>query len=391
MTTQLPVFRTFEELGVPDPWASEPPRLNSEDLSVLLTWAADHGASDVKLQSDERVSARIHGVWHRVGGRRLSTPELQELLAGMFASNAPALLAGGSPIDFSYQVGSARDRRLRFRVNATAGANGTNLNGVDVILRVIPEHAPSIADVCLERPIIDAHREVALSQGMVLVIGATGTGKSTTVAAMIDDVATQFPLNIITFEAPIEFNLGVRPGARGFVIQTEIPRHIGSFSEGVSNALRRAPNVIFVGESRDRATISGAVTAALTGHAVYTTLHAHSVAAALPRMIAEFPRDEARSIQSRLIDVLRVLMTQRLVRTRDGGRLALREFLVLDADMRRQLAYTDPDLLQPTIHRWVRERHQSLLCAAERERHRLADGVFETIESEWKESADVPA
>lgn len=377
----------FDDLGIKPPWAVQPPRLGVPELNELLAWAADNHASDIKLQSDERPAARLQGVWHRVATRRVTTAELQEVLSQIYASNAPALLSGGSPIDFAHQIGTARDRKLRFRVNATAGASHGSINGIDIVLRVIPEHSPSIEDINLEQAIVDAHRDVALSQGLVLVIGATGTGKSTTLAAMVDDCAMRYPVNILTYEAPIEFNLGARPGAAGLVTQTEIPRHVGSFSEGVANALRRAPNIIVVGEARDRATISGAITAALTGHAVYTTLHAHSVAAALPRMVAEFPRDEMRGIQSRLTDVIRLMITQRLVPRKGGGRIALREYLVVDQSMRRELAFTDPDQLQPRIHQWVRERNQSLLCAAERERDQLAEGVFELIEAEWKESS----
>lgn len=377
----------IEGLGFSAPWKLAPPRMTEGELSVVLTWAADNGVSDIKLQSDERPAARHAGQWHRISSRRLIRQELEELLAAVYAPNAPALLSGGSPIDFAYQIGSARERRLRFRVNATAGATSASVNGIDVVFRVIPEHAPSIVDIQLEPEIVAAHREVALSQGLVLVIGATGTGKSTTLAAMVDDIATNYSLNIITYESPIEFSLGGRPGAKGLVTQTEVPRHIATFSDGVSNALRRAPNVILVGEARDRSTIGATVTAALTGHAVYTTLHAHSVAAALPRMVAEYPRDEMRGIQSRLVDVMRLMVTQRLVRTKSGGRLALREWIVLDQDMRRTLAKTDPDALQPVVHQWVRERNQSLLCAAERHRDELAPGVFDIIESEWKEGA----
>ncbi|XAI97266.1 hypothetical protein [Dolichospermum phage Dfl-JY45] len=372
----------------PSPWGDQdPPRLGVAELAALLEWAVNQKVSDIKLQSDERPAARFAGSWRRIANRRLVRQELEELLSVMYAANAPALLSGGSPIDFAYQIGSARTRRLRFRVNATAGATSDTVNGIDVVLRVIPEHTPTLDDVRLEQAIVDAHRDVALSQGLVLVIGATGTGKSTTLAAMVDDIATNYPLNIITYESPIEFNLGVKPGSKGLVTQTEVPRHVQTFSEGVSNALRRAPNVILVGEARDRPTIGATVTAALTGHAVYTTLHAHSVAAALPRMVAEYPRDEMRGIQARLVDVIRLMMTQRLVRAKSGGRVALREWLVVDQDMRHVLAKTDPDALQPLVHRWVRERHQSLLCAAERHYDELAAGEFELIEAEWKEGA----
>jgi len=370
--------------GVPTPFDIEPATLQVEDLQKVLRWAYELGVSDVILMTDDRVAARLHGRYARVTHRRLTQPEISQLLGVIYADNGPALVSGGSPLDFSYEFSVSRERKLRFRVNATAGATRLSTSGIEIVFRVIPESPPTLEEIALEREIVVAHREIARSQGLVMVVGATGTGKSTTLAAMISDAVTNAPLKVVTYEAPIEFQLSPPSGAQGLVIQTEVPRHVPTFADGVSNALRRAPNIIMLGEARDRETMMGLVQACLTGHAVYATLHANSVAAALPRMLGEFPPGEQRGLLARLLDVLRLVMTQRLVPTLDGRRVALREWLVFDQRIREELAFADLDRLQPLLHRMVRERRQSLLCAAERVADRLAPGQMELIAAEWK-------
>lgn len=372
-------------VGVPTPFDIEPSTLQVEDLQRVLRWAYEVGASDVILMTDDRVAARLHGRYARVTHRRLTQPEIQRILGVIYAENGPALVSGGSPLDFSYEFSVSRESKLRFRVNATAGATRLSTSGLEIVFRVIPESPPTFEEIALEQEIVRAHREIAKTQGLVMVVGATGTGKSTTLAAMISDAVATAPLKVLTYEAPIEFQLSPPGGThQGLVIQTEVPRHVKTFADGVSNALRRAPNIIMVGEMRDRETMMGGVQACLTGHAVYTTLHANSVAAALPRMLGEFPPGEQRGLLARLLDVLRLIMTQRLVPTVDGRRIALREWLVLDQSIREELAFADLDRLQPLLHRMVRDRRQSLLCAAERVADRLAPGQMELIAAEWK-------
>lgn len=368
------------------PWDREPARLDATLVDQLLAWAAETECSDVQLMSDLAPTVRRHGEWVRVSNRPVTSPELLEILAHMYGSNAPAMLQGGVPLDYTHEVRLSRGKFLRFRTSATAAATAASISGVDIVFRVIPDKAPTIREIALESEIVEAHREVAQSQGLVLVVGATGTGKSTTLAAMISDAIEHFSVKVITYEAPIEFTFS-SASARGLVVQTEIPRHVHSFAEGVSNALRRAPQVIVLGEARNAETILGAVQAALTGHAVYTTLHANSVAAALPRLLGDLPADQRAGMLSRVLDVLRLVMTQRLVRTIDGRRIALREYLVFDQDMRRALLSVAPEALQTHIHRLVRERGLSLLCAAERVRDQLAPGVFDLIAAEWQELA----
>jgi defect in organelle trafficking protein DotB len=346
------------------PWDFEPAKLLRADFDHLLLWAADLGVSDVLLMTDEPIIVRLDGEFRRVGRRRLNTPEIEDLLNDVWAANAASLLKGGNEIDFAHEVRRSRMHSIRFRANATSGHTPGSAAGIEVTLRSIPEMPPTVDELGVEPEILAAHRQLAASQGLCLVVGATGTGKTTLLAALMRDVIETLPRKVLTYEAPIEFTLGAIPERVGIVVQTEIPRHIASYAKGVANALRRAPNIIMVGEARDRETITGAIQAGLTGHAVYTTIHASSVAAALPRAIGEFPADERRSVLVRTLDVLRLVITQWLVPKVGGGRVALREYLVFDQGMRLELATGDLDRLQPVIHRMVEERGRSLLADA---------------------------
>ena len=368
-------------------WTVEPPKLLRAELDRALLWAFDLGASDIVLMTDEPVSMRLHGDYRRVASRRLTAPEILELLAEIYAANAAALLSGGDALDFGHRVIRSRDAEVRFRVNATSGQTQfSGMAGVGVVFRCIPSIPPTVSELGLEPEIVKAHEEIALTQGLMLVIGATGTGKTTLLASLLrHSIETPPGRMILTYEWPIEFNLSAIPNKCGFVIQTEVPRHQASFRLGVSNALRRAPDIILIGEARDPETIDGVVAAAQTGHAVYTTLHANSVAAALPRLIGEFPPAQQRSVLARVLDVMRFAVTQRLVPKVGGGRIALREFLAFDADTRRRLSNADPDRLQPIVHQLVRDHGQSLLEDAGRKR---TDGLISAetlglIAAEW--------
>lgn len=373
---------------LPALWPVEPAKLLRSDLEHALVWAYDRDASDIVLMTDEPLMIRRHGEYQRVAHRRLTTPEILELLGDIYAPNAAAMLAGGDAIDFSFRVVRSRDAESRFRVNATSGQTAfAGMSGVGVVFRAILSEPPTVESLGLEAAIVAAHDEISRTQGLCLVIGATGTGKTTLMASLMrHSIETPPGRMVLTYEAPIEFNLSAIPKKCGVVIQTEVPRHQPSFRQGVANALRRAPDIILIGEARDPETIDGVVAAAQTGHAVYTTLHANSVAGGLPRLIGEFPPNQQRSVLARVLDVLRFAVTQRLVPRVGGGRVALREFVAFDADARRALAMVDPDNLQPAVHALVSRRGQTLLQDARRKHATgtISDDTLLLIEAEWK-------
>lgn len=395
-TASAPATARIDLSALPPLWPDgiEPSRLIQSDLDTILLWATDAGASDIVLVSDEPPVVRLDGEFTRISKRGLSTPELAELVNDIRgAANASAQLIGGEALDFSYQIQRTRDSRLRYRVNATSGQTQFTSTGISIVFRAIPEAPPSISDLGLEDDLVAIHRDVALSQGLFLVVGATGTGKTTLIASLMADVLQTHPgRHVLTYEAPVEFDLSAVEDRVGIVVQSEIPRHIRTFAEGVSNALRRAPNVILVGESRDPETVRATVMASMTGHAVYTTVHAGSVAAAIPRIVSEFAEVDQPAIHAQILGEIRGVVTQRLLPKAGGGRVAVREYLRFTQDIRMRLATIPRVDFQPEVHRLVAERGQSLLEDARRKR---AEGLIDAatlqvIEAEWAaDGADV--
>jgi len=311
-------------------------RFDRKALEDYLSWGAELGASDIVLRSDHPLTVRLHGEYFQASRHRPSSNELFELLDDIYMKSASATLRGGKPLDFRFEVRLDRTRRLAFRGNATSvhPYNGVGV-GAAIVFRTIPDVPPSVEDLKLESHLLD---HAFPGTGMVIVTGPTGSGKSTLLAALLRQVLETPPgRHVLTYEAPIEFNLGRIENMAGLVAQSEIPKHIESFSRGVENALRRAPDVILVGEMRDSETIEGGVTAAQTGHVVYSTLHTYGVVSALWRMADMYPLGYRESAASKILDSFRLLVHQRLVPRKGGGRLALIETLPFTEQIREEL------------------------------------------------------
>jgi twitching motility protein PilT len=258
---------------------------------------------------------RLHGDLMPIKFRDLGATELEDYVAEILTEGQKERFARGQDLDFSY-VGSDSGR---FRVNVYRKETG-----VGATFRNIPSQIPSMESLGLPAII---SKFCDLHQGMVLITGSTGTGKSTTLASMIDHLNSSRSLNIISLEDPIEF---VHTSKRSQVVQRELGTHIPSFAEGVRAALREDPDVILVGELRDSETISMAMTAAETGHLVLGTLHTTSAVKSIDRIIDALPADQREQTKSFLSHSLHAVVTQNLVKTTDGrGRRAVLEILVM--------------------------------------------------------------
>ncbi len=259
---------------------------------------------------------RLNGDLMPIKFRDLGHEELEGYVEEILTEGQIHEFRGGSDLDFSY----VSEDGGRFRVNLFRKATG-----IGATFRNIPTNIPSLESLGLPQTIrgfCDLH------QGMVLVTGSTGTGKSTTLAAMIDHLNTTRSLNIISLEDPIEF---VHPSKRSQVVQRELGTHIPSFADGVRDALREDPDVILVGEMRDAETISMAMTAAETGHLVLGTLHTTSAVKSVDRIIDALPADHREQTKSFLAHSLHAVVTQNLVKTPDGRqRRAVVEILVMN-------------------------------------------------------------
>lgn len=349
----------------------EPIRLSIETANEILIHCVKHGASDITFQTNEPVFAEIYGRLKKITRRRLSNTEVGDVLNAMYGPNAVTIIMSGKDLDTHYEIRPTRSERYRFRINGT-GCQVEGHDGIQITARTIPTDPPTLESMNLPPNILNA---IAPEQGVVYVTGATGSGKSTLLAAIIRNIAegTDSNRKILTYEAPIEFVFDNVEKVSSIVSQSEIPRHLPSFAAGVRNALRRKPRLILVGEARDPETISAVMEAAMTGHPVYTTLHSNSVAETIRRLVVTFPPEERQGRTIDIIETVRLVISQRLVPTVDGKRVALREYLVFDESVRDIMLEADIHTITNVVRKLVRERGQTMEKDA---REKLEAGVI---------------
>jgi twitching motility protein PilT len=283
-------------------------------VDAFLELAVQQGGSDLHLVSGQPPRIRIHGVLHPVKFRDLSVEDMEKLLSEFVTDEVRSELEKRLAVDFSYEV----ENIGRFRVNAYV-----HKDGLAAVLRVVPTKVTSLAELGLPPSIAAA---IAKPSGLTLVTGPTGSGKSTTLAAMIDHINTNRKGHIITIEDPIEF---VHPYKSCVVTQREIGVHAPSFSVALRNALREDPDVILVGEMRDLETISLALTAAETGIQVFASLHTNGAARSIDRIVNVFPARRQEQVRNMLAEGLQLVVSQQLVPNSEGnGRLAVVEILI---------------------------------------------------------------
>ena len=283
-------------------------------IDAFLKLGTQQGCSDIHLAVGIPPMLRMHGDLVPIKFRDLRDTELESYVGEILNPSQSEQFMRGQDLDFSYVSADGG----RFRVNVYRKDTG-----IGAAFRAIPAEVPTLASLGLP-PIVT--RLCDYHQGMILVTGSTGTGKSTTLAAMIDLLNTTRRLNIISLEDPIEF---VHRSKLSQVIQRELGTHIPTFAEGVRAAMREDPDVILVGELRDADTIRMAMTAAETGHLVLGTLHTTSAVKTIDRLIDALPAEEREQTKSFLAQSLLAVVTQILVRKPDGrGRRAIVEVMV---------------------------------------------------------------
>jgi twitching motility protein PilT len=284
-------------------------------IDAFLKLGVAQGCSDLHLAVGVPPMLRMHGDLSPIKFRDLGEAELEGYITEVLTPTQLKVLREGHDLDFSYVSAEGG----RFRVNVFRKETG-----IGAAFRSIPTTMPSMDQLGLPpivRKLCDYH------QGMILVTGSTGTGKTTTLAAMIDHLNSTRSLNIISLEDPIEF---VHRSKSSQVIQRELGTHLPSFAEGVRAAMREDPDVILVGELRDAETISMAMTAAETGHLVLGTLHTTSATKTIDRIIDALPSEEREQTKTFLANSLIAVITQVLLKTPDQrARHAVCEIMVL--------------------------------------------------------------
>lgn len=289
------------------------------DITELLAFSAKQNASDLHLSAGLPPMIRVDGDIRRLNVPAIDNNDVRKLIYAIMNDRQRRDYEEHLEIDFSFEVPGV----ARFRVNAF-----TQARGAGAVFRTIPNQVLSMQ--VLELGEVFA-RLAMLPRGLVLVTGPTGSGKSTTLAAMIDYINDHRYEHILTIEDPVEF---VHTSKRCLINQREVHRDTHSFADALRSALREDPDVILVGELRDLETIRLALTAAETGHLVLGTLHTTSAAKTVDRIIDVFPGDEKAMVRSMLSESLQAVVSQALLKRQGGGRVAAHEILIATSAVR---------------------------------------------------------
>lgn len=284
------------------------------EITELITFAKNHKASDIHLSGGHPPILRVHGDMTPLRVPKLSADEVIAMLHSIMTERQRMEYEEHFELDFAVDFGASS----RFRVNAF-----NTINGAAAVLRNIPTEISTLEQLAVPSIIKDLTQ---LHKGLVLVTGPTGSGKSTTMAAMINHVNQTETKHILTVEDPVEF---VHESAKSLINQREIGVHSNSFKRALKSAMREDTDIILIGELRDLETIHLALTAAETGHLVLATLHTSSAAQTVDRIIDVFPSDDKAMIRTMLSNSLEAVISQRLLKKSDGsGRVSAFEILI---------------------------------------------------------------
>jgi len=283
------------------------------DIAQLLQFAHQHDASDLHLSAGEPPMLRVHGDMKKIKVPALSAEDTIRMVYDVMGDNQRKTFEERSELDFSMQLGDL----ARFRVNVFR-----QNRGVGAVFRKIPTTILSLDELAMPPILAEIARR---EKGLVLVTGPTGSGKSTTLAAMIDLINAELEGHILTIEDPIEF---VHRSKKCLINQREVGPHTQSFTNALRAALREDPDIVLVGELRDLETIQLALTAAETGHLVFGTLHTSSAPKTVDRVIDVFPPNQQAQVRAMFAESLQAVVTQTLCKKVGGGRVAALEIML---------------------------------------------------------------
>ncbi len=285
-------------------------------INDVLKSAVQSGASDIHLSSGDRIWCRVDGELQAITQRPISAKETEALIGAILSESEKAELKDKLNLDKSYFI----DGLGNFRVNVFY-----TRRGIGAVIRALPSRIPTIEELALP-PAVKALAH--LPKGLILVTGPTGSGKSTTLAAIVNYLNENFAYHILTIEDPVEF---IHTSKKALVNQREIGHSCPSFAAALKYAMREDPDVILIGEMRDLETISLALTAAETGHLVLGTLHTRGAASTIDRIIETFPAEQQEMARGMLADSLQAVLSQTLVKRAEGaGRVAVHELMVMN-------------------------------------------------------------
>ncbi|MBD8165386.1 plasmid transfer ATPase TraJ [Erwinia persicina] len=315
--------------------------LTPDSLRSFFVWAARNNVSDIHLQGDNHFIVGRYGRLLRASAFAVADDTLAKLMDEVFSPELRPKVRGGVSVDRAMQLdgdasgrwGLNRGERIRFRVNLLQGTAGRQKT-IGWTLRVIPSDIPPLEGMGLEPALLE---NILPAKGLAMWGGITGSGKSTALASTYRYCLDNYPdRKVTTKEDPIEFILG-RPDDVLPPLQSQIGEDIPDFATGIRADLRRAPSVIGVGEMRDRETIDAGIRAGQLGHLCLSTTHIDSPGEAFARLLNEFPHESRDAMAWALLGVLQYVVVQTLLRTTDGRRMAVREYIIIDHTLRDTL------------------------------------------------------
>lgn len=314
----------------------------ADEFRTFFAWCSAHGVSDVDLVGGSPVSVSRYGRRERVSDTILPNIMLGNMLDDLLGPEVRPRVQGGRPLDRAIQIdgdmhgryGLERGERVRLRAHIIQGTSAREEKALSVTLRVIPHIIPDFLKLGIEPDLAAA---MLPKTGLGLICGETGSGKSTLQAALYRHCQdTQPDRKIVTYEDPVEYILG-RPDDLLPPHQAQVRRDVASFADGLRSAMRRNPEVIGIGEIRDTETAEASVQAGESGHLTIGTLHSKSPGETLNRLLGLFPPQIRDARAWEMLGMLRFIVVQVLVRTTDGKRRALREYIVFDDELRDAL------------------------------------------------------
>jgi twitching motility protein PilT len=293
------------------------------DLQTLLQTMINQKASDLHVRAGGKAFIRVDGDLAPVGDQDVSPQEVETMMGQVATARAKKIFAESQECDFSFQVGEV----ARFRVNAFK-----RMGRLSMSIRIIPMNIPTVEDLRL--PVATVKKISENERGLVLVTGITGSGKSSTLAAMIDYINSTRAVHILTVEDPIEF---VHKDKKSIISQREIGEDTFDFVQALRMAMRQDPDVILMGEMRDAESVSAAITAAQTGHLVFGTLHTIDAVQTVNRIIDLYPPHQQGLMRIQLAESLKAVVSQRLLPCIKGGRIPAVEVMINTAHVKKQI------------------------------------------------------
>ena len=320
--------------------------MNEVRIEMLLQEVINQNASDLHLQVGLPPMIRIDGSLGPIANTPVLDAEaVESLVFGILDEDQQQILLKDKEFDFSFAFGTLG----RFRVNAFH-----ERGNIAAALRLIPNDIKTVTELGLPTVV---ENFTNYPRGLVLVTGPTGSGKSTTLAALIDKINTEKAVHVITIEDPIEFT---HKSKRSVIVQREVHYDTYSFNAALRSALREDPDVVLIGEMRDLETISAAITIAETGHLVFATLHTNSASQSIDRMVNVFPPHQQPQIKAQLANILQAIMAQRLIPSIGGGRIVAAEILIANSAVRNIIREGKSHLLDNVIQTSSDEGMQSM-------------------------------